>query len=147
MLMRFGYPIAVITKEDRIRYYEALKEADQGDLTAFCSLVLECVQESLEEYQRAAIEKRESQEWAKSIVSKITAKEETRLGHEYDVWKSAMEILRSTFREKIAILNEAAAGTGQFTCYYKDFGYLEFEQWLALRNFKSVKKAWAFGRQ
>ena len=30
MLMRFGHPIAVITKEDRHRYYEALGESDQN---------------------------------------------------------------------------------------------------------------------
>ena len=33
LLMRYGFPIAIITKEDRLRYYDALEESQASDLT------------------------------------------------------------------------------------------------------------------
>ena len=51
MLMRHGYPIAVIAKEDRLRYYDALEFSQASDLTPFIVLLAECIEESLEEYE------------------------------------------------------------------------------------------------
>jgi Fic family protein len=56
ILMRFGYPIAVIANEERFQYYNALRAADGGNLTELCALVEECVRRTLREY-RAAVEK------------------------------------------------------------------------------------------
>jgi len=50
ILMRAGFPIAIITKEDRIRYYDALEESQSFDLTPFMALPME----SVEEYEFAA---------------------------------------------------------------------------------------------
>ena len=63
MLMRHGYPIAIITKEDRHRYYDALEFSQASDLTPFIVLVAESIEESLEEYEAAAQEQREQTEW------------------------------------------------------------------------------------
>jgi len=51
LLMRSGYPIAIITKADRERYYDSLELSQSSDLTALTSLISECVEESLEEYE------------------------------------------------------------------------------------------------
>ena len=63
MLMRFGFPIAVISRDDRLRYYDALEISQSSDLTAFVALVSECLEESLEEYEAAADEQGEAIEW------------------------------------------------------------------------------------
>ena len=50
-LMKAGYPPAVIQKEDRLAYYDALDEACiSGNYDAITSLVAEAVQRSLEVY-------------------------------------------------------------------------------------------------
>lgn len=59
MLLRHGWPIAIITKEDRFRYYDALEASQSSDLTPFAVLVSECIEESLEEYAVAASQQRE----------------------------------------------------------------------------------------
>lgn len=52
LLIRAGIPIAIITKEDRLRYYDALEEAQSGNLTPFMQLLLDVLEDSLLEYER-----------------------------------------------------------------------------------------------
>ncbi|SUS07024.1 hypothetical protein DF3PB_3630002 [uncultured Defluviicoccus sp.] len=141
ILMRFGFPIAVVTREDRLRYYDALEVSQASDLTPFVSLIAECVEESLEEYEEAAKEQRENIEWAKSLASKFDQKEKIRTSNQYEVWRSAMELLKNLFRQNVDILS---ASTDIGAVYFRDFGMLEFEKYLSLKNFSSAKKTWFF---
>lgn len=141
VLMRFRFPIAVVTREDRLRYYDALEFSQASDLTPFVSLIAECVEESLEEYEEAAKEQREKIEWAKSLASKFDQKEKTRASNQYEVWKNAMELLKSLFKQNAEFL---AASSNLGDVYFRDFGMLEFEKYLSLKNFGSAKKTWFF---
>lgn len=144
MLMRYGYPIAIITKDDRDRYYDALEETQSTDLSPFAGLVVESVLESLEEYMRAAQEQRASQEWAQSLVATLGERELTKVQREYEVWKAAMDLLRSYFRQTTFALAGEAMQTGVARIFFKDFGMLEFEKYLALRRGESAKRTWFF---
>ena len=141
MLMRYGYPIAIIAKEDRIRYYDSLEESQSSDLSPFLGLLSECIHESLEEYERAALEQRERQEWAQSLADRFSTQEKIRYYNEYEVWRSAMELLKSYFRQTAELLSEA---TPLGRIYFKDFGTLAVEKYLSLRQGESVKKTWFF---
>jgi hypothetical protein len=141
LLMRFGYPIAIITREDRLRYYDTLEAAQSSDLSGFLSLLTECLHESLEEYERAATEQRERVEWAQSLAERFSAWEKTRAKNEYEVWKNAFELLKSYFRQTASILDQSA-DVGQV--YFKDFGTIDFEKFLSLRQGDSVKRTWFF---
>ncbi len=50
ILMRAGYPLAVILKNDRQKYYRALRAADQGQLSAIVKFVAQTVERSLDIY-------------------------------------------------------------------------------------------------
>lgn len=52
-LLRAGYPLTVILKNDRSRYYRALQRADRGDAAPFVLLVAQAVERSLDSYLRA----------------------------------------------------------------------------------------------
>lgn len=141
MLMRSGYPIAIITKADRSRYYDALEISQTSDLTAFLALLLECIAESLEEYEVAAHEHREDKEWAQSIVGKFQKAERIRASNQYEVWRNAMELLKSVFRQTAEMLDSAAVLAD---VWVKDFGQLELEKYLALKSNSSAKRTWFF---
>jgi len=141
LLMRYGFPIAVITREDRLRYYDALEISQGSDLTPFVALVSESIEESLEEYEAAAQEQREAVEWAKSIASKFDQKEKVKASNQYEVWRNAMDLLKSLFRQTADMLNASANMGG---IYFKDFASLEFEKYLSLKNQGSAKKTWFF---
>ena len=139
MLIRHGYPIAIITKEDRLRYYDALESSQASDLTPFVVLLAECIEESLEEYEAAAEEQREQTEWAASLAEKFTQPERIRAENEYEVWKNAMELLKSYLQQTVGVFDQAAA---YGRVYLKDFGNLEFEKYSALRRGESAKRTW-----
>ncbi len=139
ILMRYGFPIAIISKEDRLRYYDSLEESQVSDLTSFLILLAECIEESLEEYAYAAQEQRERAEWAQSIAQKFTESEKMRLRNEYEIWRNAMELLKSYLRQTVDMVNEATPYGG---VYFKDFGNLEFEKYLALSAGESAKRTW-----
>ena len=139
VLMRHGYPIAIVTKEDRLRYYDALEFSQATDLTPFVVLVAECIEESLEEYEAAAKEQREQTEWAASLAQKFTKPERIRAENEYEVWKNAMELLKSQLQQTVHAVDQASDFGN---VYLKDFGSLEFEKYSALRRGESAKRTW-----
>ena len=141
LLMRYGYPIAIITKADRTRYYDSLEESQTSDLTALVSLIAECVEESLEEYETAALEQRAHHEWAQSIVGKLQRAEQVRAENQYEVFRNAMELLKSIFKQTTEMLNSTAILA---EVWFKDFGQLELEKYLALRGNTSAKRTWFF---
>lgn len=141
ILMRYGYPIAVISREDRYRYYDALEESQSSDLSAFISLLTECVHESLEEYETAVRENREMQEWAQSLAEQLAQKERNKYRNEYEVWKSAMDLLKYSFRQTSELLNQKIP---KINIFFKDFGDLEFEKYYSLKSGDSVKRTWFF---
>lgn len=146
-LMRHGYPIAVITREDRQRYYETLRQSDEGgDLSGLVVLVLESVEESLDEYMAAAEQQQALQEWGKNLVSRFSEKEKVSVGNEHAVWASAMELLKSQFKQICDLLNQEAA-FGLIRFWFKDYGSLEFEKFLSLRQHQAAKMTWGFGIQ
>jgi len=141
VLMRYGFPIAIITKEDRLRYYDALEESQTSNLSPFLVLLAESIHESLEEYERAVQEQREAEEWAQSIADQLGAKQQIRAENEYEVWRSAMDLLKSYFRQTAELIAESSPFAH---IYFKDFGTLELEKYINLRLGDSAKKTWFF---
>jgi hypothetical protein len=141
ILMRYGFPIAIISREDRLRYYDALEESQYADLSSFLALLTESIHESLEEYEAAAAEQREREEWAKSLASRFSEQELVKAKNQYEVWKNAMELLKSYMRQTVSLIDSS---TDLARIYFRDFGTLEFEKYLSLRQGESAKKTWFF---
>jgi len=141
MLMRAGFPIAIITKEDRQRYYDSLEESQASDLSHFISLLTESIEESLEEYEEATKEDIATEEWAQSLASKFTRKGEVRVRNEFEVWRHAMELLRSHFKQITELMSDKVI-IGKL--YFNDFGSLEYEKYLSLRAGRRANRTWFF---
>lgn len=61
-LLRAGFPLVVILKNDRRRYYRLLGEADQGNLVPFARFIAQAVQRSLDIYLKVLTPAREHKE-------------------------------------------------------------------------------------
>ena len=141
LLMRNGFPISIIAREDRYRYYEALEISQTSDLTPLLSLVIECIQEGLEEYESAIERKQDEVDWADALAARFEQPERTRIANEYEVWKSAMELVRARFRQMSETLLDSFT-VGHI--YFKDFGHIAHEKYVVLRAGESAKKTWFF---
>jgi hypothetical protein len=139
--MRYGFPIAIITRDDRLRYYDTLEYSQCSDLTPFIGLVSECITESLDEYEKAAEEQKGREEWARSLASRYNEKDLRDIKNQYEIWKNAMELLKSYMESTANLLNEQHVPARVF---FKDFGQLDFEKYLSLRLDKGAKRTWFF---
>jgi len=146
MLMRYGYPIAIITRDDRQRYYDTLETSQVGDLTPLMVLIKESVEESLEEYERAVAEHVADLEWAQSLASRFTQAQRTEAENEYEIWKHAMELFRGYMRQTAnAIDVQAREQAGRMArIFFEDFGMIDFEKYVTLRGGQSAKRTWFF---
>ena len=141
LLMRAGYPIAVITREDRTRYIEALEESQASDLTPFIALLIETIEETLEEYEAAAEEQQAQTEQVASLARRFSQADHVRASNEYEVWRSAMDLLLNHYRQVVQNVNDNLS-IGQWDL--KEFDMLPFEKYLPLRGGQSAKQTWFF---
>lgn len=62
LLMQKGYPLVVVLKNDRIKYYRALAKADDGNFFPLARLIAQCVERSLNIYLKAITPAAEAKE-------------------------------------------------------------------------------------
>ena len=141
VLMRFGVPIAIISRDDRLRYYDALETAQASDLSSFVALLCECVHESLEEYEDAAKEQKGQEQWARSLAERFEAQEAARLRNEHEVWRSAMDLLMGYMRQTAGMISGSASAA---RICFREFGHLEVEKYMRLKSGQSAKRTWFF---
>ena len=141
VLMRAGYPPAIVTRDDRFRYYDALEQSQISDLTPFIKLISECVSETLEQYEDAAAEQQEQIDWAQSFANKYEQPQLAKVKNEYELWRSAMELMLSHYKTVVDQLND---GLQVSRLRIKEFGMLEFDKYTALRERQTTKRTWFF---
>ena len=141
VLMRAGYPIAIITREDRSRYIDALEQSQISDLTPFIKLISECVSETLEQYEDAAAEQQQQNEWAQSLANKYGQTQLVKVKNEYELWRNAMQLMLNHYKATVEQVNDEVPF---LNVYIKEYGMLEFEKYAALRERNSAKRTWFF---
>jgi len=55
LLMQEGYPLVIILKQDRKKYYQCLEKADKGDYVPFVGFIAQAVERSLNIYLRTLV--------------------------------------------------------------------------------------------
>ncbi|MBF0330246.1 MAG: Fic family protein [Nitrospirae bacterium] len=80
ILMQAGFPLVVILKNDRKRYYRSLAEADKGNYTPFVLFIAQAVQRSLDIYLRALTP---SQKKKEQFVSLAELAKDSRFSEKY----------------------------------------------------------------
>lgn len=145
ILIRSGYPICIVTQEERLRYYDALEESQAGgNLTPFIELIYEGVVESQEVWEKAAEDQKRDMERRLQIAARLEQPVKARTQNEYEVWFNAMELLKSYFKQFVEDVNETTT-LRSVNLNFKDFGILSSEKYLALRERGTAKRTWFFG--
>ncbi len=142
LLMRSGYPIAIITREDRLRYYEALEESQSSDLSPLIYLVYESVEDSLEAYEQAAADQQRMGQWIADVAGRLAAPERVRLTNEFELWTRAMDLFREGFHQVIDSLAQVSGG--MYPVYFKEFGNLELDKYISLEAGRAANRTWFF---
>lgn len=141
ILIRKGYPLAVITDREKQRYYEALEISQTSDLTAFVRFMLEIAQESMDVYEKAAGNQEDLSQFAEDFAQRQKAK----ISSDYQVFEAGMQLLKNYFAQAVERLNDAFTHQAVHqSIRLKVFGTLDFEKYQMLKSAQSAKRTWFF---
>lgn len=141
VLMCHGYPVSIVTRDDRARYYDALEASHRSDLTPFILLICDTFEESLDEYERVVRGQVDNLEWSRSLMQQVKVQQEKSLRVQYNVWKSATELLKSYFKQTVDTLNEMS---DIVTVYFTGYNVIDFEKYVNAQRGTIIKRSWFF---
>ncbi len=81
LLMKAGYPSAIILQQDRKKYYDALNKANNGDYEKLFLLILQAIERSLNIYLNALPPETEDDDYG--LISQIVSEPGVPYGQEY----------------------------------------------------------------
>lgn len=143
-LILFGhrYTAAIIRRQDREEYYEALGSADEGDFNPLTQLVARSLIRTLQVYANAHREVDEIKAWASEIAAGSRARHEEHRTLAYHRWVAEMEKLRDAFERCARQLTIAADRT--FQIRLRSFEIVDQATWETLGAGGPVASPWYF---
>lgn len=141
-LLRHDYPPAIIRKEERPAYFNALENARTGDISAFAALVAERVRETLREYLSAIRQEERAKEWAANIADRSRQVAHKRRISRYKIWKRFMETFRREFRARVDLLHEKRPEDVHIAT--DEFEIIDFEKYQDLVDQQTATLTWFF---
>ena len=139
LLMRNGYPIAVITRDERQRYYESLEESQSSNLTPFLSLVMDDVSEALDTWEEAAETRKEEIQSYERLAERFRQPADDREAREFQVFRAAMDLLRSQFAQAANDMRRGGASV-----YFTDFDAITSDKYVQIKRTGRAKRTWFF---
>ena len=137
--MRNWYPIPVITRDERQRYYDALETSQSSELTPFLDLVYEDILESMDIYEQSAERNLRHQDEYEKIAARLVRPADINEAQEIAVFSAAMDLLISHFQRTVSVLRDQGAQV-----YFKQFDKLTPEKYLRIKHGRGEKRTWAF---
>jgi hypothetical protein len=141
ILLRSGYPIVNIRREDRSRYYEALSFADVGLYSPLVDLVLDRASEVFAEMERVREETERmrifAERWGQTEAAVIQRREE----REYKQWLARMELVRLAFDHVADMLDEQLV---EISVDCRSYPSPDFSKFVELRERGSAPQCWFF---
>lgn len=131
-LVRAGLPPIIIRKKDRLRYYDALAVADQGDLAPLLDLMLSRGGDALNELERAA-----SQGQGYSPAVEMRRRKQA---NQLAIWNGALDLLVANLDHELDLLSDAGTPS-MLRSYGTD---LDLEDYAALCENRPIPESWAF---
>ncbi len=142
-LQREDYPIALIRKEDRHAYYEALETSRGGDLSDFLNLLIDRISDTAAHYREAIQEDRRAEQWAENLAGRAQAATLRRKRIEFDIWRRAMELLRAQFQDRADLLQDR--GVPYLKVTVRLYDTIDYDKFESLRAHQATPQTWFFG--
>jgi len=141
ILLKAGYPVVNIRREDRPRYYEALTFADVGLYSALVSLALDRSLEVFSEMKRVREETDRMKVWADKLGQKGAEVAHRREEREYRIWLSSFETVRLEFQSRAEVLADLL---DRVEISFKPFPAPDLSKYILLRDKGRAPQTWFF---
>jgi Fic family protein len=143
-LLQKGYPEIVVKIEDRDSYYDALIDADAGDITKLVILFSDKIRQTVTIYEGFLNEHDRQMEWKQryqNIVDEKYSKAKETYAYQYEVWKDQLNVFKTIFIKNVVTLNEILPN---LTLSVKEYDILSYEQYLDILEDRKMSNTWYF---
>lgn len=141
ILLRAGYPIVNISREDRPKYYETLSFGDVGLYSPLIELILDRASDVFGEMKRVREETERMRifaaRWGQTEAAVIQRREE----REYKQWLARMELVRLAFDSVVDLLDEQLK---EITVDSWPYQAPDFSKYVELREKGNAPHCWFF---
>jgi Fic family protein len=106
ILLKKGFPICNIKRNERADYYNALSFADGGEYEPIIEVVAKNCTELFAEYIRVRDESNRLKDWAKRIGAKDTQQRLAKHKAEYELWLNKVNQIKLEFKQVASVIDE-----------------------------------------
>lgn len=107
ILLKKGFPICNIRREERPAYYDALSLADNGHYEPIIEIVAGNCTSLFGEYIRVKDESNRLKEWALKLGNRDYELRLAKVKTEFDLWQNKVNQIKLEFKQAVTILNDS----------------------------------------
>jgi Fic family protein len=131
VLLRKGYPICNIRKDERPLYYDALSLADTGHYEPIIEIVANNCATLFSEYIRVRDESNRLKEWAMRLGHRDSQLRLAKAKTEFELWQNKVNQIKLEFKQAVTILNESIE---TYYISFFEFPDVTFEKYQRLKE-------------
>lgn len=107
ILLKKGFPICNIRRDERPAYYDALSLADSGHYEPIIEIIAENSTNLFTEYTRVKDESNRLKEWALKLGNRDHQARLAKAKTEFELWQNKVNQIKLEFKQAVTILNES----------------------------------------
>lgn len=143
-LLQKGYPEIVVKIDERDKYYNALINADKGNITAMVDLFSNKIRQTVGIYESFLNEHERQLAWKKkyqNLADEKYSKAKESFSYQYEVWKDQLNVFKTIFIKQIETLIPLFP---TISFYVKEYEILAYDQYLDIIENRKVSNTWYF---
>ncbi len=141
VLLEGNLTCAIIQKQDRREYLDALTSADEGDFNPLVQLVANRASKTFDRYLAEISAEEETDLWVKEITSETGVRLQQKRKLTYDRWSRKMEQLRWEFEVCASKVTEASQ---DIDVHLKKYDLVDLGRWDSIRSGARAERTWFF---
>ena len=126
ILLKRGYPICNIRRDERPDYYNALSLADDSEYEPIVEVVTKNCTNLFAEYARIRDESNRLKDWAKRIGAKDTQQRLAKSKAEFELWLNKVRQIKLEFKQVVAVIDE---NVESFYVSFYEYPEITFEKY------------------
>lgn len=131
ILLKKGYPICNIKREERPDYYNALGIADNGEYEPIIEVVIKNCTELFSQYLRVRDESNRLKSWAKKIGAKDSQQRLAKSKAEFELWLNKVNQIKLEFKQVVSIIDE---NVESFYVSFFEYSPITFDKFQQLQD-------------
>lgn len=143
-LLQKGYPEIVVKISDRDNYYNALIDADKGNITKLVDLFCDKIRQTVTVYEGFLNEHDRQTAWKQRyqnlVEDKYSEAKET-FSYQYVVWKDQLNVFKTILLKNVETLDKILP---HITFEIKEYDILTYAQYLDILEDRKVSNTWYF---